>query len=251
MKLYKVDTIIKNELGGQGLPIHFYARRAYLAMKFLRSINFDSAFIIKTKVYDYPADNIIALPDNYVGVVKIGVRTGEYLKELAPDNHLFNTIEIVPPETVADPVIEHDYYYGNGTAYVNVNMFGENTGGYYGVRIVDRNSYKESISASKIILNSSVANYESKIILQYITDGTTGGSPTGLDDGHLYVHPYAVDAMTSYINWMTASEGNRFVSRELRNEYYNELRKYRARINPLTKQMIIRSIRYNTHAAQK
>lgn len=248
MKLYTVDGIIKSELIRHGLTIHDYVRRAYLALRFLREINFDSAFTFKynfqgieenTYTYD--------LPDDFVGEAVVGIRTGQFLKKLSPDHRLFNDIEL---DTEFDlPEAGQFGYYGASYWYPSTNWNGEDTGGYYGVSLIPTDTYK--IEGNKIIFNNNVIdnNVGNVFIVKYISDGIEYNSDGGV--GHIYVHPYATEAMISYIDWKMSSEGNRFVNRELKSEYYNELRKYRARINPITIKQLKESFRSRSYLSIK
>ena len=271
MRLNSIDTIVKGELLRHNLSIHYYIQRAYLALRFLRTINFDSAFFIKTITVPI-INGKVAIPPDFVGLVRIGVANGSYLKELAPDDNLITydgAVSSTPEENSSG-----SYY------YPNTNKYGENLGGYFGYSHVSQDSYKIIYEENQILINNGVyANapatvdlswdtaatimtlastdvYDTdggELLLQYTTDGMSKGVPYEADTSDLavYVHPYGVDAMISYIDWKIASEGNRFVSRELRGDYYNELRKYRARINPLTGLMIKRSLRKHYGASIK
>ncbi len=241
MNVYNIDTIVKGELLRHNLSIHYYIQRAYLALRFLRSINFDSAYYIKTETLTV-TDNKITLPSDFVGLVRLGIKNGQYLDELAPDNKLLSN---------TDTAVEE----GDGTYaywYPNINKYGENLGGYFGYSHLSGSSYKILLEENKILINNKVSNVEDEVVLQYHSDGMTSGLPyVDTPDLAVYIHPYAVDAMIAYIDWKTAVEGNRFVSRELKQEYFNELRKYRARINPLTMLQVKRSLRKHYHASPK
>lgn len=243
MKLNKIDTIIKGELLGHGLSIHHYVRRAYLALNFLRSINFDSAYFITTTT-ETVVDNTIDIPNDYVGMVRIGVKNGQYIEQLAPNAGLIDNIVVA---SESEPV------YGSSYWYPNVNKYGENMGGYFGYSLVNENSYKVLFEDNKILINANVVAVSDEIVLQYHTDGLVTGTPyeeeANLTD--IFIHPYAIDAMRTYIDWWLSMDDSRLDSREKEKRYYNELRKYRARINPTTALMIKRSLRQFYKASPK
>lgn len=240
MKLYKVDTLIKNSLFGKQLSIHHYGRRAYLAMQFIRTLNFDAAWTVKTTVLTITA-NKIALPADYVGVSRLGIQNGQYLEELAPNNKLFNNDE--------DPA---EAEYGDAYWYPNINKYGENLGGYFGYGLTNPNSYKVLPSENKILIGNDVAAGFDTIVLEYVTDGLESGRQDTNDPepSIIYMHPYATDAMYAYIEWQLPVS-NRLSNQNSERHYYNELRKARARLNPITATMIKRSLRKNYGAHPK
>jgi len=240
MNLYNIDTVVKGELLRHKLSIHHYIQRAYLALRFLRSINFDSAYYTKTVTLSITA-NKVTLPVDFVGVVRLGIKNGQFLTRLEPDANLLSNTDAAAEDVD-----------GVGFWYPNINKYGQNLGGYFGYSHVSQNSYKILFEENKILINNEVTADETEIVLQYITDGLNVGVPyEESQDLAVYIHPYAFDALVAYMDWKISSEGNRFVSRELKQEYYNELRKYRARINPTTANMIKRSLRKSYHAAPK
>lgn len=239
MRLYKVDTIIKGELLKKGLSIHSYVKRAYLAMRFLKSINFDSAYYIKTATLDI-TDNKITLPDDFVGVARIGISNGQYMETLTPDQKLLNTNDAAPNDT-----------YGGIYWYPNYNAYGENLGGYFGYSMLSSHGYKILFEENKIYINNNITSENDSVVLQYHTDGMEAGAVGyPVPYGTMYIHPYAHDALCAYMDWM-AGDSSRLNDQLLERRYYNELRKYRARIRPLTPQMIKNSLRGNYHAGIK
>ena len=246
MRLYKLDTILKGELLGHGLSIHYYVRRAYLALNFLRSINFDSAYFVTTVVSTI-TENKIDIPADFVGLVRIGVKNGQYVESLSPNAALIdNTLEVTEAE---EPVYGFSYW------YPNVNKYGENMGGYFGYSLVNENSYKILYEENKILINANVSSVTDEVVLQYHTDGLITGVPYDEDavdnDTAVFIHPYATEALRTYVDWQLSTDDRRLDSALKEKRYYNELRKYRARINPITALMIKRSLRQFYKASPK
>lgn len=240
MKLYNIDTHIKAELMSKGLSIHHYVKKAYLAIKFLREINFDSAYYIKADTLTI-TDNKITLPDDFVGVVRIGIKNDQYVRELAPDMRLVDNSSVAEEETI----------YGYRYWYPNINKYGENRGGYYGYTRLEEFTYKVLREDNKILINNKIAADNDEVLLEYISDGLATGTPYGADDGILYVHPYALEAMNAFIDWQCMDNRERFAKKEARQYYYNQLRLYRARINPLTVKTIAMILRESYLATPK
>lgn len=243
MKLYKLDTQIKAELLRNGLSIHHYVRRAYLSLRFIRSMNFDSAWIVKTVTLEVTSNKIV-IPDEFVGVVRIGFQNGQRVESLAPDNTLISNTDVYTDDEETGTV----YW------YPNYNKYGENLGGYFGYSIASPNSYQILPEENKILINNELVTDGDEVVLQYITDGMALGRQDA--DGEIvspimYVHPYMIDALNAYIDWQLPNSDNRFVNREAKADYYNELRKWRARNNPLTADMIKNSLRRRTVASPK
>ena len=244
MKLYKLDTIIKGELLRHGLSIHHYVKRAYLGLQFLRTVQLDSAIFIKTATLTI-TDNKVTIPEDYVDFVRIGIPNGQYVTRLSPDQNLYDGTS-VDEDSLGDTT----YW------YPRINKYGENTGGYFGFQWENQSTFKVLHSEGKILLNDNVVNAatDGTILLQYITDGLASSRPdsTGAaEPSIIYVHPFAVDALRAYVDAESAKDGNRFVSRELEQKYYNELRKYRARVSGITIGMIKNSLRKRSGAFPK
>lgn len=254
MKLYNVDTVIKGELLKKGLSIHHYVKNAYLAMRFMRSINFDSAYYIKTVTLTI-TDNKVDLPSDFIGIARIGIPNGQYVQELAPDQKLLNNDSPAPSDS--EPVSGYSYW------YPNYNKYGENLGGYFGYSILPSEGYKILFEDDQIYINNTLTSGITEILIQYHTDGISSGTPFDISRASIdppptgeststsiYIHPYAYDAMCAYMDWMSG-DSSRLNDQLLEKRYYNELRKYRARIRPLTTKMIRHSLRGNYHASIK
>lgn len=258
MKMYEIDTIVKGELLRHGLSIHHYVKKAYLALQFLRSINFDSAYFIKVTTLTF-INGKATLPSDFVGVVRIGYANGQYLERLSANDQLVGEASTITGDYGDD--YGDDYFTGTDSAYgalvtgggwwyPNTNKYGENLGGYFGYSNVSEKSYKLLLQENKIYVNENMV--DETIIMEYMTDGL---SQLPYEDEEavpiIYIHPYAVDAMKAYIDWMESQDGNRFVNKELKSQYYNELRKYRARMFSIDADQIRRSLRRAYYASPK
>lgn len=244
MKLYKLDTVIKNELLGRGLSIHYYVQRAFWAINFLRTIEFDSAFFFKTVSLTI-TNNYITLPEDFLGIVRLGVQNGQYLETLEPDNKL------IPVTTAGSD--DDDAFYGYNYWYPNINEKGENLGGYFGYTLKSPNSYKLVAEDGKIYINNRVTGGVASVILIYSTDGLEPIRRDDLpaDNGDMYIHPYAIDALRAYSDWQQNQGAGRLNDQLLEKRFWNEVRKYRARINPITANMLRRSSRQHNSASIK
>ena len=238
MKAYKIDTIVKGILLKENLSIHHYIRRAYLALDFLRSINFHSTYYI-TKTTLTATDNKITLPDDFVGLVRIGVKNGQRLERLGADQTLVDNDETYDEDEVTGVV----YW------YPSVNKYGEGFHGYFGYSSLSSKSYKILYEENKILINNMVTSEDTEFYLEYHTDGLITGTPYSESATDVYIHPYAHDALVAYIKWKMSS--GRFDYRDNKKEYYNQLRIYRASINGLTDLEIKRSLRRYYFGAPK
>jgi len=234
MQTYKIDSIVKGTLLKENKSIHYYIPRAYLALEFLRSINFDSAYFIK-KVVLTATDNKIAIPDDFVGLVRLGVKNGQRLERLGEDRSLIDNDETYNPD---EQEVSGIVYW-----YPSVNKYGESFGSHFGYSAVSQRSYKVMLEENKILINNTVTAEDDEFYLEYHSDGMSTGTPYLESTNDVYIHPYAVDALIAYIKWKLSENGNRFTARELERKYYNQLRLYRARLSNLTDLDIKRSLR--------
>ena len=123
-------------------------------------------------------------------------------------------------------------HYNHGSNYVQWKKFGggNNANGYY----------RENLDNDTIEFSSITGQLEN-IILEYISDGSTG--VTGDD---IKVHTYAQEALASFIYWKSIQRKRGINANEkmfARKEFYNQKRLARARMNTFTKAEALQATR--------
>ncbi len=249
MQFNSLDSIVKEALLNKGYPIHYYTRFMVYAIGCLRELNWDTLSTIKSRSIAVNGYNAIKLPCDFVDIIKLGVITGGHIAPWLQDDSLtleFNKNEAgekIPHEegfmgnmNVSDIT---DYYPG-----VYTNSLGEYTGrafntgaGWTPAR------YKLMPSRGEIQLAS--MPQDGKIVLEYITDGMTC-------DASNMIHPYATEAIKLWIFWKHKENSKAYSGGEVQKAedlYYNELRKTRARLSPLTKDDMISILRGSLDAS--
>ena len=116
------------------------------------------------------------------------------------------------------------------------NSYGELLGGIYNARPTFRNSFLIVKERNEIQLD--VAFDGTSITMDYITDGLSV-------DASNAIHPYATEAIKAYIVWKMKDNGRHYNMGErqvAKDEYYNQLRILRARMNEMDTISIERSL---------
>lgn len=236
-----IDQIVRSTLGDRGETNHLYSSYMRFAIKGYREFNYDHALEIKTESLAMTAYNAVNLPCDFVDWVKIGVPVGDRILRLSPgsDINLINTTDDDGDETTNISANEvdfgyDDYYEHQGEWYgLYFNARGENLGRNFGNGGSTGGQFVIKKDREQIQFTSDI-NCDN-IYLEYITDGI---NPSG---GTL-VHKYAQSTIEAFIHWQVAKFKFGAASNEaqaLKQEHYNQLRIYKARVNPLTPSILI------------
>lgn len=229
MKVKNIDDVVKSALFACGKPIHYYIQFLHYALKCVEELHYDCLKNMKSVELTLASDNTVSLPTDYVDWCKIGFDSDQYISELG-QNHDFSRL--------AQPAVTGEEGEAMSAFFYNVtNQYGEHMGQLYGIGNDNPMSFKVLPERGMIQIDKRFG--KDKVVLEYITDGTTTSTST-------FIHPYAAQTVEDYMFWKYKANSrkyNRLDVKLAREEYYDQLRRFRARMNPLTVTDIVRSLR--------
>lgn len=249
MKLETLDNVVRSALTSNGLSIHWYFDFLHSAIRCLRELNLDIMRNVNSVILTPDANASAPLPCDYVDFVRVGFAAGQMVVPMSQKNDInnlpnrnaagavipYNLNDLSFPYQMAD-ILGYGYYYW----YLNsFNVFGENTGGFYGFKGSQIQSFKVLTGQCRIQFDQNIT--AKKIFLDYISDGFGTGNCSAVT----MVSPYAVDAIEKYITtqyYKSDPVKAKFVALA-ENDYYLAVKKLIARMNPLTAEDIRASFR--------
>lgn len=253
MRLEKMDSIVCNALTSQSLPVHFYLKFLNYGINCLRELKMDvmrNVIPVRLKLNSYKAAK---LPCDYVDFVVIGIQVGQYVKRLPQKktlNRLKNFDDNGTPEQYPDvrrpgvypfsyswPRSWNDYLW-------TVNDKGENKGRLFGFGGGSfRMSYKIIKEREEIQFDTDFPCDE--VYMEYISDGFDN---CGCDT---MIHPYAYDTIKNYILWQYFLNTKKLmkIAPLWERQFDTSAIKLRGRMNDLTPEDVIMTLRKNTKAS--
>ena len=236
-----IDGIVRATLMTMGLPIHYYVQFMHYALKCLnQELNMDSRPLIKTIELSMDTNNEIAIPRDYIDIVKIGQRLdGKHAVKIYGENPNLARIQTAHnAANTADDTALQALNYGGYFFNNFYNDKGEHKGRMYGYgNDVGGSSYKVVPERNVIKLSNKLSN-KTTIYLEYVAYHTATSAS--------YIDPRAAECIEAYIIYKFKEHNraiNRFEVGESKQEYYNQLRKLRGRLLGLTKTDILRLVR--------
>lgn len=216
---------------------HDYLRLLHIAQRGLKELTFDILGSVKIDLLEVSAALRVDLPSDFIDYVFIGLvaDNGTLVPLGSKDNIPLvgtgNTLSSLASETIYNDenIIGMGGIYGNGG--------GQNSYGYYSAKIDTAND--------QIVLTSIAAG--KWVYLEYIGDGSE-------TTGHSVIHPYAEEALASYIYWKSIQRRRNSPQSEkqaARADYYNEKRLARARLKSFTMEEALQTIRKGFKQAPK
>jgi len=253
MVLQKLDSIVCSSLTAQGLPVHFYLPFLSYGIDCFRALEMDimrNAPTVKLPVNSYGA---VDLPCRVEDVIAVGVPVGGYVKNmprrdtLNPLKNVDSTGAIVPYPDVCQIPYRSMFgwpYYSNG--YLSItNERGEVTGGIYGYGGGSfKFSYQVFKDRNQIQLDDINVDH---VMLKYMTsDPSSCGCDTMVD-------PRAALTVKNYIIWQYFLNNKKLMraAPEFERHYISEALRLRGRMNPLSKEDVVMSLREYTQASIK
>lgn len=256
-----------------------------IAMRGIREFGFDVTSRVKSiKRTINTTNNTVALPDDFVDVIKVGVVNAEGLVEILVENKHINysrTLSTAADDddasgtgaqadddsqagvlgedntglnvnTIADTVDSKTVTAGvdAGASDFDVYVFDNflyqgGMGRIYGMGgAFHRGEYRVNLDQARIEISTSSAITE--VILEYVSDEARSTDPI--------IHVYAEEALRSYIYYKLIERKSTVPIAEkgrARQEYYNERRKAKARMSNFTKSEALKTIRKNFKATVK
>lgn len=208
-----------------------------LAKRGMREIGFDIEKELRTLVVEVQANDTVDLPYDFVDLCKIGLITedGVIVALIANENitALPATASSVGQDDDFDTLIFENYLH-NGSLGRLYGIGGGHAPAHY----------RLNLGENRIELGG--ATNLSEVVLEYISD------PAKLENPE--VHIYAEEALRCYMYYKLIERKSGVPANEkarARTEYYNELRKARARLSTFSKENALATIRKNFMLAPK
>ena len=224
----------------------------------IREMEFDTHKRVKSIKISVGSNNTIALPSDYVDMVKLGVVGSDGMVYVFGENKNIN-YSMANSGTTAAPVQgttdsksstagfsggfsdegDLDHYVFNN--YLLDGNYGQLYGIGGGQRYGD---YRINLDQNRIEIDTSTGY--SEVVLEYISDPALDDNPS--------THVYAEEAVRSYAYYKLIERKSSVPAGEkarARKEAYNEMRKARARLSDFTKENALRIIRKNFKQSPK
>ena len=227
-----LDEVIQGLLVDEGKSSeHEYLRYFNIGLRGLKELNFDTVRQIKSVELQLDSKNTVTLPSDYVSYIKIGVADYNGNVSYMGIRENINFVPGTQSTTVQDntenpPIFSYNNYdnslwgrYGQGG--------GNNANGYYRENLNDR--------------TIEFSNSNGPIILEYVSDGSTGLTGT-----EIKIHAFAEEALRSFIYWKSVQRKRAINMNEkmaAKNEYYNQKRLSRARMQSFNKNEALQTSR--------
>ena len=251
-----------------------------IALRGIREFGFDVSSRVKSlKLSVDSTNNTVALPADYVDIVKLGVVGGDGILYVMGHNKNLN-YSMKIKTGVDDPLTEEvdeslpttedfdstpldidansvndleDSKSGTGDSsssdydfYIFENyIFQGGIGRMYGLGGGHlRGEYRINLDQNRIEISTDSGT--SEVVLEYIADEARSGNPV--------IHVYAEEALRCYIYYKLCERKASVPANEkarARAEYYNERRKAKARLSNFSKEEALKTIRQNFKMAPK
>lgn len=208
-----------------------------IARRGIREIGFDFGKKLKTVKITVSSSDTVALPTDFVDLCKVGIITTDGTIVALVSNENLTTLTATSSQASQDADLDNivfDNYLHNGAMGRLYGVGGGHAPGYYKMNLADNRIEMSS--------NSNI----SEIVLEYIADEARGEDPT--------VHVYAEEALRCYMYYRLVERKSGVPANEkarARSEYYNEMRKARARLSSFNKENALSTIRKNFMQAPK
>ena len=255
-----------------------------IALRGIREFGFDVTSRVKSIKRTIAANNTIALPDDYIDIVKLGsVGSDGIIRVFNQNKHINYSQRIFqdtsgdtvndPQSTVGDTVLTGDSEQGplnldsnlilnkeddkgstssssadsgNLDHYIFENYLSEGSlGRLYGAGgAYAPGAYRINLDQNRIELDTSSDTTD--IVLEYISDEARSTNPV--------IHVYAEEALRCYLYYKLCERKSTIPANEktrARAEYYNERRKAKARLSNFSKEEVFKTIRKNFKQAPK
>lgn len=240
--MYTLDKIVRQVLAEREYPIHFYLQFLTYGVSALRELNFDTLQSVKSVRLPVNSYKAATLPCDFVDYIRVGNELGQYIDPFG-EKESFNRLNKFDAQgnkiTYPDVESQNNYIPANydGLWYSTyANDRGELLGRIFNARPTFRNSFIIIKERNEIQLDVNFKGTE--ITMDYITDGLSV-------DASNAIHPYATEAIKAYIVYRMKDNGRHYNMGErqvAKDEYYNQLRILRARMNDMDTISIERSL---------
>ena len=252
MRVISLNAVTRSTLSRLRKPVHYYYQFLKTSNDCLRELIFDTIQITNTVRLPLNEFYEAELPPDYVDFIKVGVQAGQYSRPLV-SKHTMNNLANFDPST-GEQINYPTYQYGDVDEFgnlfqwwgVNINTQGENTGGYYGIGAGSEPDTFKIIEGRNVIQCSSQVGV-SKIVLEYISDGTFANSAT-------QIPVYAQKTIEEYSIWqfkLNSKSFGAYDANDAERVFNRQHEILRARKNNLTPELVERIINRNRKASIK
>jgi len=247
-----------------------------ISLRGIREFGFDITSRIKSLKLDInSANNTVALPDDFVDLLKVGIVGGDgVLRVLNQNKNLNQARGVTQVSSVSGGALDSDTTSKSDSesgpldieanlilnredsknaspastsdSYVFENYFHEGGNGrVYGLGGgSSQGEYRLNLDQNR--LEMSTANGLNEVIVEYVSDEARSTNPV--------VHVYAEEALRCYIYYKLCERKSTVPANEkarARVEYYNERRKAKARMSNFSKSEALKTIRKNFKLSPK
>jgi hypothetical protein len=242
MKLYTLDNLVRSALADKSYPMHWYLQFLKYGIDGFRMLNFDVLRNVKSVRLPVNSYKAVTMPCDFVDYIRIGDEVGQYITPWG-EKESFNRLNKF--DANGNKVAYGDIEATNGLLpadwegfwYTNyTNDKGEHLGRIFNNFSSFRNSFEVLRERNEIQLDTSYTGTE--ITMDYLTDGVSADSTTA-------IHPYAHDCIVAYIFWKMKEHSRAYNLSEravAKEEFYNQLRVLKGRMNNIDVNMIRRSL---------
>jgi hypothetical protein len=250
MRYITLNHITNSYLSQTRKPRHYYYRFLKYAADSFRELTFDTLKVINsTRIPVDQSTKSAKVPPDFIDWVKVGVQVGQFVRPLIKKNsinRLVNYSESGEKSAYGNPILSDDFVAAVGWIGNRVNDNGENTGGFYGAGAGSEPDTFDFIrERGEIQLNENFT--KDFIYLDYLSDGTSLNSATQID-------PYAQKTIEKYIDWQFKENSKSFGAYDAeraKQQFYNELRILRGRLDDLKPETVERIINRSRKATLK
>lgn len=251
MKTKSLNTIVRDALLDNGLPLHYYTRYLHHGLRAVDELSMDfNLGNIKIIELDVTSYQRAILPADFVDFIDVSVKHGERVLPMEREvnlNKKYNYDEagnkIPYPSTLSinyDAEINYNLISGTN----NLNSRGELIGRYYGRKRTANLTFDIDETNQEIVFSNGMII--TKVTLTYMSSAVSRSSAN-------VVTPYATDVITKYIQMMIAkAEGAKIGLYQLfKQDYDNARRIFKSRMNATDYATILGTIRNGIHGSLK
>lgn len=238
-----VDIICRRWLLEHSLPIHFYAEALYHCTTAIRELSYDTLQIINSAMLPVGDYGEVDLPTDFVDDLIVAAPVSGALAPLPKQDwitplriHSTETGEFVPYPGQENDTDNPNLFYGfpnQWSYYWNVNDYGESTGRRFGGHGGTAQGYQVFKQRRQIQMTQGFIG--GAVTLLYISDGQSVDNATQID-------VLAINTIQAWIDWKRSPNAAIKNSQEAAT-FYNEKRRLRSLLNPMTRVDIINVLR--------
>jgi hypothetical protein len=251
MKTKSLNTIVREALLDNNLPLHYYSRYLHHGLRIVDELSMDFDMgNIKMIELDVTSYQRAILPADFVDFIDVSAKHGERLLPMERERTLnknYNYDEEgnkIPYNSSISINYDAEINYNLISGSNNMNTRGELVGRYYGRKRFPKLTFDIDTKNQEIVFSNGMIL--TKVTLVYITSAVSSSSAN-------VITPYATDVVVNYINMMAAkAEGTTLGKYQLaKQEFENSRRKFRARMNAMDYAEIIGAIRNGIYGSVK